>query len=426
MSFTKLNFIAFLVCFLAAMFYMYEFALQVSLGVLTNELMHDLNLNAVGLGVVSAFFFYAYMPMQVPAGLLHDRFGPRLILTLAILVCSFGALFFSYSTTIWQASLGRFMMGIGGAFSFSGALMLISRWFKPQYFAILSGLVQLMSSVGAISGELLLAIAIKQWDWRPTLFYLFIIGLVLAGLVALIVHNFPKGVAYLHTAESHAAANTHPPLREVFARSQPWWIAIFSFLIWAPIAAFAGLWGIPFLVAAYHLTTASASLACAAIWIGIGVGSPLLGWISEHLQRRCVVISFCGAIGMISSALVIYCILPMPLLYLALFLLGFAGGAQSLAFSIVRDVNHPRVLGAAIGLNNMATVAGGAILQPIIGYLLHVNWNGMTTGSIPVYEASAYHIALIMLPFFYLFAMLISLKCIRETYCKPVFSLLRN
>jgi sugar phosphate permease len=101
---------------------MYEFTLQVSLGVMTNELMQDLGLNAASLGLASAFYFYAYTPLQVRAGLLHDRFEPRRTLTFAIL---------SFSTGIVHASLRRFMMGIGSAFSFSGALMLIARWFPP-------------------------------------------------------------------------------------------------------------------------------------------------------------------------------------------------------------------------------------------------------------------------------------------------------
>lgn len=424
MTSSKASFLAIIICLLAATFYMYEFALQVSLGVMTNELMSDLSLNAVGIGIVSAFFYCAYMPMQVPAGLLHDRFGPRNILTIAILICAFGALCFSYADTVLLAAAGRFMMGVGGAFSFSGALMLISRWFAPQYFAVLSGFVQLMSSIGAITGEILLAIAIRHWNWRPTMLYLFFVGIVLAFLVLLIVRNFPKGSTHFSTEEHQQHfADANPGLKEVFGRIQSWWIAIFSFLIWAPIAAFAGLWGIPFMVSAYHLTTEGASLACAAIWVGIGFGSPFVGWISERIERRCTVLTICSALGIFASIAVIYFTLPLPLLYVSLFFLGFAGGGQSLAFGIVRDVNHPHMLGAAIGLNNTATVAGGAILQPIIGYLLHRNWNGVMVGNAPVYDVSAYRIALFMIPFCYFIALFISMKCIKETYCKQIFSL---
>lgn len=416
---SKISALALVICLLGASFYMYEFLLQVSLGVMTNELMRDLSLNAAGLGLVSAFYYYAYMSMQIPAGLLHDKFGPRLMLTVAILICALGALCFSYSYNIWEASAGRFLMGIGSAFSFSGALMLISRWFSPQYFAVLSGFVQLMSSIGAIAGELPLAIAIHHWHWRPTMMYLFVIGVILAVLVFLIVRNFPRG--YQATPIVNATPVKKPPLKTVFGRMESWWVAIYSFAIWAPIAAFAGLWGIPFIVASYHITTEAASLACAAIWIGIGIGSPLVGWISERIQHRCGVLSVCALIGVISSIALIYLDLSPFMLYFALFLFGCAGSGQSLAFSIVRDINHPQVIGAAIGLNNMATVAGGAILPPVIGLLLQTNWDGVVVNHTPVYNLSDYRIALCMIPICYVIALFASMKGMRETYCKQTY-----
>ncbi len=414
--------LAFIICILAAAFYMYEFTLQVSLGVMTNELMRDLNLNAASVGLVSAFYFYAYTPMQIPAGFLHDRFGPRRTLTIAILTCAIGALSFSYSNSIAHASLARFLMGIGSAFSFSGALMLIARWFPAKHFAVLSGFVQLMSSVGAIGGEVPLAAAINQWGWRHSTFFLAILGLGLAFVVWMIVRDFPSHQASSSQHHQHPHSDHSPNFKLLFGRTQVWWTALYSFLIWAPIAAFAGLWGIPFLVSAYHLTTQTASLACATIWVGIGIGSPLSGWISEQIERRCIVLATCAAIGMIAVTVVIYCTVSMPILYVLLFLVGIAGGGQSLAFCVVHDNSHPKSIGAAIGLNNMATVAGGAVLQPLIGYLLYLNWNGSMSGHTPFYNTHDYRLGLLMIPVCYLLAFIISSKCLKETYCKQLLS----
>jgi MFS family permease len=422
MSSSRVGLLAYLICILGSSFYMYEFMLQVSLGVMTNELMHDLSLNAASLGVVSAFYFYAYMPMQVPAGLLHDRFGPRSVLTFAILVCALGALCFSFSHNMWQASAGRFMMGIGSAFSFSGALMLIARWFPPKHFAVVSGIVQLMSSVGAISGEVPLAVAIEHWGWRNTMVHLFVLGVLLAVLVWLVVRNFPKSQGATPLQNLHAAS-TKPSFKDVFGKAQSWWVAFYSFLIWAPIAAFAGLWGIPFLVSAYSLSTEAASLACAMIWIGIGVGSPLIGWVSERIERRNTMLAACSFLGIVGAMATIYLSLSPFLLYLSLFLFGIAGSGQSLAFSVVRDVSHPRTMGAAIGLNNMATVAGGAILQPIIGYMVHSHWGGAMVNHVPLYGVTDYRFALFMIPLCYILALIISFFLIKETHCKPFFPL---
>ncbi|HSW93966.1 MAG TPA: MFS transporter [Gammaproteobacteria bacterium] len=419
----KFTLLAVIICVLASAFYMYEFTLQVSLGVMTDELMQDLGLNAASLGLVSAFYYYAYTPMQVPAGLLHDRFGPRRILTIAILTCALGAFCFSLSTNIASASAGRFLMGVGSAFSFSGALILIARWFPPAYFAVLSGIVQLMSSVGAIGGELPLAITIHHWGWRPSMVYLALLGILLAILVWFIVKDSPHEIPsqkHLHRIDNDDMTQK---FKLVFGRASTWWVATYSFLIWAPIATFAGLWGVPFLANAYHLTTAEASMACAAIWIGVGLGSPLSGWISEYIQRRCIVLTCCGMIGIISTLVVIYGSVSMPVLYFALFAFGVASGGQSLAFCVVRDNSHPGSIGAAIGFNNMATVAGGAIIQPLVGYLLYLNWDGTYTANhLPLYSTADYHLGLFMIPLCYVLSTVVSLLFVKETHCQQQFA----
>jgi len=109
----KPTLLAVVICILASCFYMYEFILQVSPAVMTNQLISDLKLNAITLGTMTAFYYYSYTPMQLPAGFLFDRFGPRRLLTIAILMCALGAFLFSSTTTIATTSAGRFMMGMG-------------------------------------------------------------------------------------------------------------------------------------------------------------------------------------------------------------------------------------------------------------------------------------------------------------------------
>jgi MFS family permease len=122
--------------------------------------------------------------------------------------------------------------------------------------------------------------------------------------------------------------------------------------------------------------------------------------------------------GLLATFTAIYLPTSMPILYLCLFGLGVAGSAQSLAFCVVRDISHPRHLGTAMGFNNMATIAGAAILQPVIGYLLHKNWQGVTLNHVPFYSAHNYRLALVMIPLCYLLALLISTRCIPETHCR--------
>lgn len=408
-----------IICILAAMFYMYEFVLQVSTSVMTNELMRDLGLNAASVGMVSAAYFFAYTPMQLPAGLLYDRFGPRVLITVAILICACGALFFGLTTNAFMASSGRFFMGIGSAFSFIGALLLVSRWFPPKYFALIAGLVQFMSSVGAITGQGPLAIAISHWGWRHSIMALSIIGVLLAILVWLIVRNSPNDIIKEAKAASTTKISELQRLQRVCGSKQTWLIAFYSFLIWAPITVFTELWGVPFLASAYNISSPAASAACAMTWLAVGIGSAFIGWWSDYVGRRCMPLSLCAAVGVFSILIIAFIPhIPMPLLYILLFMFGFAAAGQSLAFGLVTDNNHPSVTGTAIGLNNMAVVAGGVLLQPLASFLVHLHWNGTMLGNAPVYNAADYRASFFLLPLCYVVALIVSKKYLRETHCK--------
>jgi MFS family permease len=412
--------LAAIICILASSFYMYEFILQVSPAVMTQELTRDLSLNAASLGTMAAFYYYAYTPMQLPAGFLFDRFGPRRLITIAILICALGALLFGITSTVAVASAGRFFMGIGSAFSFIGTLVLISRWFPPRYFAFLTGLVELMSCAGAIVGETPLTIAVAHWGWRHTILILSVVGIILGLLIWAIVRDSPDVVTKGLKFQSIAKKTILQSLKQVCRNNQTWFTALYSFMVWAPITAFAALWGVPFLVCAYGLSTKMASTACTMIWLAIGLGSPLLGWWSDKVGLRCMPLKFAACLGVIGLVPVIYIPhLPLFWLYFCLFLFGLAASGQSLAFGVVKDNNHANVAGTAIGINNMATVAGGALFQPIIGLLLHFYWNGISYQGTPFYNAIDYRRAFIVLPLCYLIAFLIGKFLLRETHCQP-------
>jgi MFS family permease len=408
------------ICLLGAMFYLYEFVIQVSPSVMTQQLMRDLSVDAAGLGIISSAYYYAYTPMQLPAGLLYDRFGPRILITLMILVCAMGAFFFGATNNMWFAALGRFMMGIGSAFAFIGVAMLIAKWFPPAYFAFLLGIAQFMSSVGAITGEIALSPPVQMFGWRQTIEATAVIGLVLALVVWLVVRDSPEGSQ--RKMGNQAKGGEMQRLRVVLGNMQTWLVGAYGFAVWGPILIFASLWGNPHLMATYHMDDNTAAMAIAIIWLGIGVGSPFIGWWSDHIGRRCMPLTLFAGIGFVAALLLLFVHLPTVILYAVLFFFGFAAGGQTLSFGLVKDNNPPEMVGTAVGFNNLAVVAGGALLQPLTGFLLRLNWDHTIVAGIPVYSAHNYKYALLAVPVCYLAATLISIYLLKETYCKPRYS----
>jgi MFS family permease len=388
---------AYVIFFLAASFYLYEFILQVAPSVMAGPMMKTFKVSAEGFGVISAFYFYAYAPMQLPAGLLFDRYGPRKLMTSALMLCALGSFFFASTDSVITASLGRFLIGIGSAFSFIGVLVLVSRWFPPQHFAILAGVAQLMSSVGAMFGEVPLAALIEHVGWRQSSFLLAGVGFLLALLLWSFIRDYPH--------QSTQSVPVHPfrdewvRLKEVCGKAYTWVTGAYAFCIWTPIAVFAALWGVPYLEAKFDVSVVVASGLCSMIWLGIGIGSPLLGWVSDRFSSRRFALTISSVFGLASTLILLYCTdVSIGWMYVVLFMLGMGAGGQTVSFAVVKDNNPSHLVGTASGFNNLSVLIGGAIFQPLVGVILHRSSEWHLVGGVHVYGVGSYQTALFVMP----------------------------
>jgi predicted MFS family arabinose efflux permease len=421
-NYSKWKYLPFIVCCVGGFFYVYEFFLRVMPSAMTDDLMRSFNIDAAGLGVLSAFFYYGYTPMQIPAGLLLDRFGPRILLTVSIAVCSVGAFIFGMTDNVMIASLSRLFIGIVSAFAFVGALVLAARWYAPKYFALIVGLIQLMGCIGAIVGEAPVAIIVQQIGWRSTMFWSAGVGAFFAVLFWLIIRDSPHNDDATIQHKRPNDLNEMQRLGRVLKNPQTWAIGLYAFSCWGPVAIFADLWGIPYLKTFYQTSAATAALGVAVVWIGIAIGGPVVGWWSNRIQNRRLPLLICSAVGLASSALMLYIPqLPWGFMYIALFMFGIAASAQSVTFGVVQDNNPLSVAGTAVGFNNMAVILGGVLFQPLVGYILSARWDGSMSNGLPIYALADYRTALMLLPLCFLIGIGASLWLVKETHCKPQY-----
>ena len=127
-----------LVVSVASLFYLYEFFLRVAPSTMIHELMRDFAIDASSLGLMSSCFYYAYAFMQIPAGILCDRYGPKKLLTIAVFVCSIATVIFANTQNIYTAALTRTAIGMAASVAFIGPLTLTARWFPLKYFAFVT------------------------------------------------------------------------------------------------------------------------------------------------------------------------------------------------------------------------------------------------------------------------------------------------
>lgn len=168
-------------------FFSYAFIQRVAPSVVTDELMRDFSVGAASLGILSGAYFYTYAALQLPVGLLTDRYGPRKLMAGAAIVCALASLGFANSETLLVASFYRALIGGAVAFGFVGTLSIITQFFSPGRFALLAGLVQSMGMIGAIAGQAPLRVLVESRGWQETFLWLSLVGIALGILLFIIV-----------------------------------------------------------------------------------------------------------------------------------------------------------------------------------------------------------------------------------------------
>ncbi len=401
---------------LGALFYFYGFFQRVAPSVIVDELMRDFAASAAILGNLSAFYFYAYASLQIPVGVMIDRWGPRRALSVAVVLCGTGSALFATADTLLIAYAGRALIGGGAGFAFVGTLKLVSVWFPPHRFALLSGLTLMLGMAGAVGGQGPLAALVAAAGWRQSMAAAAVFAMVLAAAIWLVVRDRP-------------AAQAEPPesppggllrgLMGVLGNRQSWFVSVFGGCMSGPMLAFGALWGVPYMAQAYGLERPAAAASVSLMMVGWGIGAPLSGWFSDRIGRRRAPMLLGAGGALASIGAVIYLPgLPLPAAQVLLLVNGIFSGAMILSFATAREHNAPEAAGAALGFANMASMAAGALFQPLIGGILDLRWDGRMADGARVYSVDAYQVAFLTLLACGVGAVVATLLS-RETHCRP-------
>jgi MFS family permease len=401
---------------LAVAFYAYEFLQRVSISVYAPHLMSNLHIGEAELGVMSSFFYYAYASMQIPAGILIDRLGAKRLATIGIALVTIGSVCFGSIHGVVGGSIARFLIGLGSAFAFVCAMKLIILWFPPYRFALLAGLTNLAGYLGATFGEVPLTYFVKHYNWRHCAYGAAILGVILTILIALFVRDKP----YNHNKAKRKRKQVAPlpifqGIKRVIKKPTSWINGAYGMLMVGPTSAFAALWGVSFLKNVDHLSSNVAAGALSAIFIGVACGSPFFGWVSECIGKRRPLLSVAALGSMLATLCIIFLNgIPIYFIYGLCFFFGLFQSAHVLNFAIAKTLVKKHNTGAAIGFTNMAVMAGGAFLQPIIGFLLAWTHHGLHTSSSALIRTS-FHEALVIIPICQLIAFLIAVFLLKDT-----------
>lgn len=397
MTKAKKSLLGWIICGLAAISYCYEYLLRITPSVMVNELMEFFQANATEFGTMSAFFYFTYTPMQMIVGPLSDIYGPRRILTLAVVICVFGNYLFGISDTLLLAALGRALIGFGSSFAFVCILKLADSWLPQRFFALFVGLATALGMLGAVFQISIFSSIVTHIGWRKIINLSTIAGLVLMPFIWVIVRDRPKGITEEKTTVQ--SRDIFRGLVKILKNPQMWINGIIACILYSSLSLFAELWGMPFLINVHNLSNNAAASACSMVYLGWLFGSPVIGYLSDFLGSRKIPIIVGFGLSMLIIVLVIY-LTPtsLPMLRWLLFFFGVFTSAEILCFAISTEINPRYLIATASAFTNFLTMLSGFIAQPLIGKMLDILWSGETINNLRIYSGNDYRIAFLILP----------------------------
>ena len=409
---------------LGAVLYLIGFYQRVAPAVMTSELMLSFNISAAGLGNLSGIYFYSYVAMQVPTGILADRWGPRRLLSLGALVAGIGAVIFAMAPSFIWAGMGRLLIGGSVAVAFVAMLKLAVHWFAPRQFALTSGMALFCGLMGAVFAGVPLRLLVSAMGWRPVMLVSGLITLVVAGLIWILVRDDPGEKGYASYAAAVSGVTSQPGImsgmKEIFKHRNAWLLSFIPGGIVGSLLTFSGLWGVPFLTTHYGLSQAGAAALCSTVLVAWALGGPVFGALSDRMgKRKPLYVSGC-VIGALAWALIIFVPgLPLNVLMILFLIVGFSSGGMIIGFAFVKESVPPFLAGTASGIYNMGVMLGPMILQPAVGFILDLHEKGQMVEGIRQYSLDAYQLGFsLMLVWLILGAVLILFTI--ETRCQQV------
>lgn len=359
-----------LLVYLAAVFH------RTSLGVASLEASERFHLGPAALGTFTVLQVAVYASMQVPTGLLVDRYGARRVLTASALLMGLGQLLFAFATSYPLGLLARGVLGVGDAMTFVSVLRLVAAHFPARRYAVFASFTGSLGALGNLASTVPLSLLLASAGWTTTFAIAGAATALYSVVLILRVRDNPIGVMPEPVDRTES-------LRTVLTQvSHAWrtpgtrlgfWVHFST--MFAP-AMLGLLWGFPYLVEAQGLSEPTAGLVLSLLVVGAIVAGPAVGTvISRHPEWRTPMV-----VSYVTTALGVWTVLlgwpgghaPLWLLVAAFAFLSLGGPVSAIAFALARDYNPMHRVGTATGVVNVGGFVAITVTALAVGLLLDV------------------------------------------------------
>ncbi len=404
---------AWVVCFVASLFFLFEFIQLSSFDTLNHHISTQFQLNASKLSFLGSAFLWGNVIFLLPAGLLLDRFGSRRTILVSLSVSVLGVFLFSIAHSFTLVFIARFMSGIGNAFCFVSLVVLVNRWFPSNKQAFAMGVLVNMAFIGGLFAHTPLVMLLNQFGWQNIMWGNVILGLLILTLIYFYVENYPEQLASQYQQHGFQTDGFFSGLKHILT-TQNIAAGLYTACLNLPIMVLCALWGIQYLQVVHHLSMYDSSNAVSMIFLGSMLGCPLAGFLSDKIQKRKPVM-WIGALAtlVLSIPLVLTQLNISPNLLMCIFFaLGCVTSAQVLSYPLIAESNSMQYSGRACSIASFIIMGGGMLAQILFGYLL--SFKGADTTHLSVAQ---FQFAMYLFPVSVLIA-IVAMVLLRETNCR--------
>jgi MFS family permease len=373
--------------------YTFSMFYRVSSAVIAPDLMAEFHLTAESIGVLSGAFFYSFAILQIPAGPLLDRIGPRIVLTFSALVGAGGALLFGIAHSFPMALAGRILMGAGMASMLMGCLKVFTLRFNPDAFASLSGLIIAVGTMGNVLAASPLAYVASRIGWRMSFILCSLVTALLSAAVFWALRERVVTSSQKVSATTGGAPEIRHSVRLILGSLAFWQLGAVAFFRYGTFVSLQGLWLGLYLMDAKGYTPVQAGNVLAMLAIGMTAGSPIAGHLSDKVFRARKSVALAGFALYTLSLLPLIGILDIDSIIwysLLAFCIGFFSGFGMLAYAHGKELFPPAISGTVMTWVNFFVIAGGAVLISVLGKIIEQFPHKGTS-----YPPVAYHVAFV-------------------------------
>lgn len=387
---------------LGTLCYFYQFVFRTIFGTLGDDITAKFQLSVTDLSTFFAAFMIAYPLMQIPAGILLDKYGPRKMLTFAMFCLSGGILIVSLTHSFPLAIGGRVLMGVGAAFAFAGTSKIVTIWFPLRMMGFLLGATVFLGGMGGAFSKHLYDALPHHWDLSESLLYMGLSGLCIACVIGFFLRekkNLSVGAAGAVPIKKTTFVED---LRLILTNKQILTAAFFTFFAYLPISIIGDSWGPIAFQKIFGATKELADKTLTYFYIAFAIGSLFYSSIVTTLSKiRYVLFVEFGFALVFLYILLIHTSIGQDTFYgvpgflILSALLGFNLGGVALAFPLGCSHASKEISATIVGVMNMLCMISGGIFSKLIGHLLHFYWDGATAqDGTPIFSGAAYQSAL--------------------------------